>query len=229
MNRAHGFVVAVILLSAQTAFAQDAKDLSRYRDYVLESSVDTVVAVGGQRATEVKTLHERPAKIQQLEWRASYVNPATTSADPVRNVAFAFYNDALYQVVVTYSRDRTEGLTNSDIIESLSASYGAPVLKSAIARTDLPADVLLETTVLAQWNNASSSITLLRDTYSPEFQLILSSKPLIARARTAIREAIRLDALDAPRREAEKVKQDAADTDAARDKTRSTNKTAFRP
>ena len=226
MKRAQGFVVAVTLLSAQTVFAQD---LSRYRDYVLESSVDTVAAVSGQRATEAQTLHERPAKIQELQWRAPYVNPATTSADPVRNVAFAFVNDALYQVVVTYSRDRTEGLSNNDIIESLSASYGAPVPRSAIARTDLAADVLLENTVLAQWNNAASSITLLRDTYSPEFQLIVSSKPLTARARTAIREAITLDALDAPRREAEQRKQDVADTDAARDKVRSTNKTAFRP
>jgi hypothetical protein len=226
MNRAFGFVVAVVLLSAPTAVAQD---LSRYRDYVLESSVDTVATVGGQRATEAQTLHERPAKIQELQWRAPYVNPATTSADPVRNVAFSFYNDALYQVVVTYSRDRTEGLTNNDIIESLSASYGAPVLKSAIVRTELPADVLLETNVLAQWNTAASSVTLLRDTYSPEFQLILSATPLIARARTAIREAIRLDALDAPRREVEQRKKDIVDTNAARDKARSTNKAAFRP
>jgi hypothetical protein len=226
MNSAHAFVVAAVILSAQTGSAQD---LSRYRDYVLESSVDTVAAASGLRKSEVQTLHERPAKIQELQWRAPYVNPATTTADPVRDVAFAFLNDALYQVVVTYNRDRTEGLTNNDIIESLSASYGAPVLKSAIARTDLPADVLLETTVLAQWNTAASSVTLLRDTYSPEFQLILSSKPLTARARTAIREAIRLDALDAPRREVEQRKQEVVDSNAARDKARSTNKAAFRP
>jgi hypothetical protein len=226
MNRAHGFVVAVILLSGQTVFAQD---LSRYRDYVLESSVDTVAASSGLRATEAKTLHERPAKIQELQWRAPYVNPATTAADPVRDVAFAFFNDALYQVVVTYNRDRTAGLTNDDIIQSLSASYGAPVLKSAIARTGLPAGALLDNTVLAQWNTAVSSLTLLRDTYSPEFQLILSSKPLTARAQSAIREAIRLDALDAPRREVEERKKEVAETDAARDKARSTNKDAFRP
>ena len=226
MNRAHGFVVAVILLSGQTVFAQD---LSRYRDYVLESSVDTVAASSGLRATEAKTLHERPAMIQELQWRAPYVNPATTAADPVRDVAFAFFNDALYQVVVTYNRDRTAGLTNDDIIQSLSASYGAPVLKSAIARTGLPAGALLDNTVLAQWNTAVSSLTLLRDTYSPEFQLILSSKPLTARAQSAIREAIRLDALDAPRREVEERKKEVAETDAARDKARSANKDAFRP
>lgn len=226
MKCAHGVVVAVTLLGAQTVTAQD---LSRYRDYVLESSVDTVAAASGLRVTEAQTIHERPAKIQELQWRAPYVNPATTTADPVREVEFAFLNDALYQVVVTYNRDRTEGLTNDDIIASLSASYGAPVLRSAIVRTDLPAAVLLETTVLAQWNTAASSVTLLRDTYSPEFQLILSAKPLTARARTAIREAIRLDALDAPRREAEERKKEVAETNAARDKTRSTNKDAFKP
>lgn len=226
MKRAYGFLVAVSLLSGPTVFAQD---LSRYRDFVLESSVDTVAAVSGVRATEAQTLHARPAKIQELQWRAPYVNPASPAADPVREVAFTFFNDALYQVVVTYNRDRTQGLTNDDIIQSLSASYGAPGLKSAITRTGLPEGALLENTVLAQWNTAVSSLTLLRDTYSPEFQLVLSSKPLTTRAQSAIREAIRLDALDAPRLEAEQRKKEVDETDAARDKTRSTNKGAFRP
>ena len=106
MKRAYGFLVAVSLLSGPTVFAQD---LSRYRDFVLESSVDTVAAASGVRATEAQTLHERPAKIQELQWRAPYVNPASAAADPVRDVAFTFFNDALYQVVVTYNRDRTAG------------------------------------------------------------------------------------------------------------------------
>ena len=60
MNFARGFAVAVIVLSGQAVSAQD---LSRYRDFVLESSVDTVAAASGVRATEAQTLHERPAKI----------------------------------------------------------------------------------------------------------------------------------------------------------------------
>lgn len=226
MKRAYGFLVAVSLLSGPTVFAQD---LSRYRDFVLESSVDAVAAASGVRATEAQTLHERPAKIQELQWRAPYVNPASAAADPVHDVAFTFFNDALYQVVVTYNRDRTQGLTNDDIIQSLSASYGAPGLKSAITRTGLPVGALLENNVLAQWNTAVSSLTLLRDTYSPEFQLVLSSKALTAQAQSAIRESVRLDALDAPRLEAEQRKKEVEETDAARDKTRSTNKGAFRP
>src|SRR4030095_202662 len=48
-------------------------------------------------------------------------------------------------------RDRTAGLTNDDLIGSLSASYGPPVLKSAIVRTDIPTTALDDGTVIAQW------------------------------------------------------------------------------
>src|SRR4026209_1502510 len=71
-------------------------------------------------------------------------------------------------------------------------------------------------------------LTLLR-AYGPEFQLILMSKPLSARARSAIKEAIRLDAIEAPRREAEQRKKDASDASSAREKTGATNKAAVRP
>jgi hypothetical protein len=52
----------------------------------------------------------------------------------VRGAIFAFYNDALYQAVVSYDRDRTEGLSNSDIIGSLTAVYGEPVPRSTRTR-----------------------------------------------------------------------------------------------
>ncbi len=234
MNSAHTLVIAVgLIVSGQVIVAQEVQELSRYREYALESSVATVAtAIGpriGSRATEASTLHERPATIQELRWRAPYVSPGSASADPVRDIAFTFVNDALYQVLVTYDRERTTGLTNDDIIQSLSAAYGAPVLKSTIVRTELPSGVLDDAIVLAQWSDTAASLTLLRDMYSPDFQLVLSSKALSARARSAIREAIRLDALEAPQRELEKRKQDVAESTATRDKTRATNKAAFRP
>ena len=82
---------------------------------------------------------------------------------------------------------------------------------------------------MARWENADSLLTLLRGSYRPEFQLILVSKSLNARARTAVREAVRLYAIEAPRREAEQRKKEAGDATAARDKARSANKAAFRP
>jgi hypothetical protein len=164
-----------------------------------------------------------------LEWRAPYVGSGTTLADPVREIVFTFYNDALYQVVVSYERDRTEGLTNREMIDSISAVYGMPSLASARTWASPPPEALRDTIVLARWESAESMLTLVREAYAPEFQLILMSKPLSMRARSAIREAIRLDAIEAPRREAEQRKKDASDASSARDKTRATNKAAFRP
>ena len=58
----------------------------------------------------------------------------TELADPVGGATFSFCDDGLYQVVVRYNRDRTNGLTDSDIIGSLIAVYGEPVLKAAKSR-----------------------------------------------------------------------------------------------
>jgi hypothetical protein len=227
MNSTRPLVIAVgIILGGQLAFAQD---MSRYRAYVLASSLDSVVAASGARAADAKTLHERPATIQELEWRAPYVDSRNTQADPVREITFTFYNDALYQVTVNYDRDRTEGLTNSDLVEALSTVYGAPMPASARTRTSSPVEGFPDGIVVARWENADALLTLLRGSYTPECQLILVSKSLSARARTAVREAVRLDAIEAPRREAAQRKKEAGDASAARDKTRIANKAAFRP
>ena len=227
MNSTRPLVIAVsLILSGQMASAQD---LFRYRVYALESSVDSIVTATGARSDDAKTLHERPATIQELRWRAPYVSSMAARVDPVRDIAFMFYNDALYQVVVNYDRDRTEGLTNKDILDAVSSTYGVPALTSIGTRTSPPAEQLPDSTVLARWETAESLVTLVRGSFTREFQLILISKPLSTRARTAIREAVRLDAIEAPRRELEQRKKDADDASTARDQTRITNKAAFRP
>ena len=227
MNSTRRLVIAAsLILSGQMASAQD---VARYRAYALESSVASVVEASGARSADAKTLHARPATIQELQWRAPYVTTTDTMADPVREIAFTFYNDALYQVVVNYDRARTEGLTDKDILDALTATYGAPVSPTAKTRTTPPADAFSDSIVLARWETAESLVTLVRGSYPPEFQLILMSKPLGTLAQTAIREAVRLDALDAPRRESDLRKKEAGDANAARDKTRTTNKEAFRP
>jgi hypothetical protein len=132
--------------------------------------------------------------------------------------------DPFYRVET--DRNRTSGLTNNDLIESLTAVYGQPVLKTAGTR---PPAALADSVVVALWDSKDSSLTLVRDSFSSEFQLVLLSKTLNARAQTAIREAGRLDTIEAPRREAEQQKKQVADAAAARDKVRSTNKAAFRP
>jgi len=209
-------------LAAQTPF--------QYRGYALGSSVASVVKISKTREEATETLHERPARIQEHEWRAPYVSAGTELADPVRDVLFSFYDDQLYQIVVTYDRDRMEGLTNDDLIEAISATYGVPLLRHARAAQKTPlGDGSAETTVVAQWEDADSVLTLTRDTYSPQFQLVLISKSLNARARVAIREALRLDTQEAPQRERDLRTKEAADARAASQKARVVNKAAFKP
>ena len=215
--------LALVVFASQVASAQDRLG---YRAFVLESSVDTVVASSGATASDTKVRHERPALIQELEWRAPYTRTGNELADPVRGLIFSFCDDALYQVLVTYDPDRTVGLTNGDIVDSLTAVYGTPLPAAARNR---PLAAPLDTVVLAQWDSSGSSLTLLRGVYSGDFQLILSSKTLSTRARGAIREAERLATADAPRKELEQRKKDAADATAARDRIRANNKAAFRP
>jgi hypothetical protein len=224
MNSARVFLVAaLVVLSSQFASAQD---LSRYRVYALDSSLESVLAASRMRPTDARTLYERPSKIQELEWRAPYTRSGNELADPVRGIIFSFCDDALYQVVVSYDPDRTAGLTNADIIGSLTEAYGTPLPPAARNR---PLAAPPDTVVLAQWDSAASSLTLLRGVYLTEFQLILTSKTSSTRARGAIREAQRLETADAPRRELEQRKKEAADATAARARILASNKAAFRP
>jgi hypothetical protein len=216
-------VTAALVLSAQLVSAQD---LSRYRDYVLGSSVASVAAASGVRAADARTLHHRPATIQELEWRTPYVSSDAVMPDPVRGAVFAFVDDALYQIVVRYERERTDGLTNADVIEPLTAIYGAPLLKPRSTQAPVGAP---DTLLLARWESADSSVALVRGSYSPEYQLIFNATALTTRARDAIRESGRLNAVEAPRREQERRKQELADIDAARARSRTANKAAFRP
>jgi hypothetical protein len=206
-----------------------AQSLSRYRTYALESSVVSVVKSSGAREADLKTLHERPARIQELEWRAPYVSTGRTAADPVRNVVFSFYDDQLYCVVVTYERDRMEGLTSADVMDAISAAYGGALPMHARAVDRPPVDMPPDTALVARWDDGASVLSLLRGESSHEFQLVLVSKQLSQRARTAMKEAVRLDAQQAPQRELDRRKKAVADALASEEKARAINKAAFRP
>jgi hypothetical protein len=216
-----GAMLCVSPALAQTPF--------QYREYALGSTVASVVKTAKTREDGTKTVHERPSRIQELEWRAPYVSPGTELADPVRDIVFSFCDDQLYQVVVTYDRQRMEGLTNDDVIESISATYGTPLLRrAAVAQKTLPV-LPSEPMVVAQWENAASLLTLTRDSYSPQFHLVLISKTLDPIARAAIAESRRLDTLSAPQRAQEQRTKDVADTLVANQKARVANKAAFKP
>lgn len=217
-----------VMLSAR---ALDAQDLSRYRDFALGSSVSSVATMSGARTADIKVVHQRPAIIQELVWRPPYVlRSSRVAADPVREIVFSFYNDRMFQIVVTYERDRTEGLTDADLIDAVSAVYGVPVIPSA-RRADLaprPSD-LYEDTAVAQWEDTDHRLTLSRGAYPMVFRLVVLSRNLGDLAHAAALEASRLNDREAPQREADRLKTEIADARAAEEKARLVNKAAFRP
>src|ERR1700680_4428028 len=89
---------AGLLLSTSLLQGQDR---SRYRDFQLGGDLPSISALTGVAQSEVKTLHERPAVMQELQWRRRYSSSDATPAqvDPVQQIVFSFYHDQLSKMV----------------------------------------------------------------------------------------------------------------------------------
>ena len=211
----------------------DAQAFSRYRTFDLGASLASVLVSTGVAASEAKTLHDRPAMLQDLEWRPSRWNTGTVSAstDPVEQMVFSFYDDQLFRIVVDYGRDATAGMTNADLIEAISAIYGAPMAKSARAPARRPSEVEADSgAAVARWGDREHAIVLYRtSSYGDALRLIVTALPIDALARKAESQARRLDERDAPSRELARQKKERADTLAAAEKARAANKKVFLP
>ena len=211
----------------------DAQEFSRYRTFDLGGSLPSVLSSTGVAASEVKTIHERPAMLQDLEWRPSRWNTGVVSAstDPVEQMVFSFYDDRLFRIVVDYGRDGTAGMTNADLIEAISAIYGAPLAKSARAPARLPSEVEADSgTAVARWGDREHAIVLYRtSSYGDALRLIVTALPVDALARKAESQARRLDERDAPSRELARLKKERTDGLAAAEKARAANKKVFLP
>jgi hypothetical protein len=222
-----GVSAACIVLAVSTV---SSAELSRYREFELGTSLATVTAVT-QNAPRVKTIHSRPALLQQLEWRPRYMaGPPQPDRDSIGEVQFSFVDDQLFEMSIAYAPDRTSGLTNEDMVSSLTAVYGAPSSPSPRTRTTTSQGVPLDTPVIiAEWRQADTRVVLQRKEYGEAFFLVITSVPLDAIARKAQATAVAMDQREAPAREAALLKKKADDEKAAAETTRSANKKVFRP
>lgn len=232
MPNARSVAVSACTLILCGSYSADAQDLSRYRDIAFGSSVASVTTLTGSQAATVKVIHQRPALIQELVWRPQYsVGRTSGRNEAAREIAFRFHDDRLFSITVVYDVRLVEGLTNADIIDSVSAVYGPATLTPAASQgpARVPAGMMNTTTALARWQNGDYEFTLMREVYPATFRLIGVSRQLEAVARAAAIEATRLDEQEAPRRQAEQAVAEAARKRAAEDETRTTNKGGFRP
>jgi hypothetical protein len=181
------------------------------------------------KTTEARTLHERPAVIQTLEWnQTGYAAPGAKNTS-VRSIRFDFYNGELWKMVITYNPAETNGLTANDMMEAISGAYGTATTPGDSVSVSNFTTYEDQEKVLARWDNAQYSYNLYRSSYGNTFGLVAFSKPLDLMARNASLEADRLDKLEAPARELARQRKEADETHAAQEAARSINKPKFLP
>jgi len=210
----------------------DAQEFSRYRTFDLGASLASVLTSTGAAASDVKTLHERPAVLQDLEWTPSrwITGTVTPSTDPVEQMVFSFYDDQLFRIVVDYGSDGTEGMKDVDLIEAISAIYGTPLGRSSRGMSRVPSEGEANSgAFVARWGDAEHSIVLYRhSSYKPTWRLVVTARRTEALARTADAQARRLDDREAPQREIARQKKEQSDGRAAAEKARTSNKKLFK-
>jgi hypothetical protein len=204
--------------------------LSRYRAVSLGDSVQTVVEQLQVAASDVKVLHDRPALVQELTWRARpFVSGATIAADPLAEMVLTFYLGRLARIVATYDRERTTGLTDPDLEELLSEVYGVALLRSTPSEAPSAPGFLAPRRTVSLWADAETTVALWREDYPGRVGLVISATAADQDLEQAIAAGARLAAAEAPQREREKQ---AAVTAALKDRDaqiRLENKAKFKP
>jgi hypothetical protein len=150
--------------------------------------------------------------------------------DPVSGIQFTFYEGELFRILVSYNQSLTEGLTDDDLIEGISADYGTPVRPAETIRIYSSSyNYGQDETVIARWEDSQYSYNLFRLSYNSTPGMLIFSKRLELPAQEAITEANRLDIQEAPQREIDRKRMQDEENYAAGQKARPANKANFRP
>ena len=223
-------VLVTPVTGAQEVPRGSAHDLSRYREFQVGMSLLTV-AQQADITAEARVIHRRPELIQDLMWlpAPSSAPGALTQGDSARKVLFSFYNDQLFRIVVTYDRERTEGLTADDMVEAISATYGIPMLPVTRNGASSAPAASANDKLLAYWEDPHCSLSLFHSSYLSAFGLVVLSKRLDTLARVATVEAFLLDEQEAPQREIERQQNQTAESRVKQETARRVNKATFRP
>ena len=204
-----------------------AADFSNYRGFQFGTNLATVIAEMGVTTSDARVVHQRPALIQELDWRPGFPYQASAGkADPLQEGLFRFYNGELFQIVTTYDRKKVEGMTEMDMVEAISLTYGTATKPAVeIAYHSNYGEVA---PVIARWEDSEYSYSLVRTGNQSSFAMIMSLKRLDALALEAIAEAGRLDTLEAPQNAIDLQTKQDADSRLMLDKARSANMPNFR-
>jgi hypothetical protein len=224
MKMIRKFVISLglILLATPVIFGQD---LSRYRNFVLGTSLATVSKQVGQDAHQATLISESPALIQEMRHWQFETSDSWDRMGPVSHILFTFYNGKLYRIVVVYDQRAVEGLTEEDMVKAISVRYGVGV--RLYPEIDFPSHDVYSSPdkMIAQWDDPQNSVSLFHSTGSESLGLAVFSKRVNALAEAAIVESAKLAKEQAPQKEIDRQKKEVDDLDIARQK----NIKGFRP
>ena len=213
--------LVVLLLTAPLR----AQDLSKYRHFTLGMNLTNLLDRTEQKMTDVKTIHGRPELIQELTWWPANNPGPSLRSDSAEQILFSFYNGELYKISVTYDRPATEGLTEADMVKSISVRYGPATIAAPELDSVTDGQYNSKQKPVASWEDAQYSLSLVRSSYNDVLGLVAFSKRANAQAELAIAEAVKLDEQEGPKKEAERQKKQIDDLEVARQK----NQKSFRP
>jgi hypothetical protein len=212
---------------AFTAIAAESS-LSSYRGIVLGDSVQVTLDRLRLSAPDVKVVYERPSLVQEITWRPHrFVSGTTIAPDALAEIVLTFHLDRLVRMVVTYDRDRTEGLTNADLHDALTREYGTSLLLATPTVTPSPTPTFTET--VGQWQDAATALVLQRERYPHRLGLTITSIEADRAMETAKSEGQRLYTNEAPRRELARRTAEAETARVRDERVRRDNKATFKP
>lgn len=177
-----------------------AQDLSKYRHFTLGMNLTKLLERTDEKMSDVKMIHSPPALTEALTW-----------CPP-----------KLYKISVTYDQTSTEGLTEADMVKSVSVKYGPATIVGPEVDLTTNGRYSSRQKAVASWEDAQYSFSLVRSSFNDNLGLVAFSKRANA---LAIAEAVTLDEQEGPKREAERQKKHMDDLEVARQK----NQKGFRP
>lgn len=225
-------VLSLLLWLALVVPATAAEPVyANYRGVSLGDAVSDVASHFKLTLDDVATVHEPPTAVQRLTWRPRrFILDPTVSAPSLGEMEFLFHRGRLVRMLVTYETDRTDGLTDADLREAFTSTYGTPALTSTSFQVtgqipEMPAPPV----VIGQWGDASTMILVSRLLYPRRVVLTITSIADERAMQAAVDEAARLDQQGAPAREIAQRALDASLRQSQSDEARRRNKAAFTP
>jgi hypothetical protein len=124
-------VALTLLCSAVSASLLGAQVRPHYRAYQMGDDVLTISRQLGMPAP-ASTLISSPAlgALEELRWRSQYIRRGVaSSSDPVAQLVFSFFENKLFRIVI-YASDRTEGMTEADVVAATGHQQSAHTLQA---------------------------------------------------------------------------------------------------